>query len=64
MKVDVHTPDDRRDAPPTSSARPASGNDEATALPLLRTWKAVYAFVTVIFVVYVVLLAALSKADW
>ncbi|HZZ29921.1 MAG TPA: hypothetical protein VFE46_18130 [Pirellulales bacterium] len=37
-------------------------DDEATDLPALRTWPAVYAFVLVTFVVWVALLTALSRA--
>jgi hypothetical protein len=35
--------------------------DEITGLPTLPTWRSVYWFVVVVFVVYVVLLTALSR---
>jgi hypothetical protein len=37
-------------------------NEEATELPLLHTWAAVYAFVLGAFIVWIVLLTALSRA--
>ena len=45
------------DAPPN----PASGDESATGLPLLRTWPAVYLFVLGSFILWVVLLFALSR---
>ena len=36
--------------------------DETTGLPGLRTWRAVYVFVLILFAVYVVLLLALERA--
>lgn len=36
--------------------------DEKTELPGLPTWRSVYLLVVVVFIVYVVLLVALSKA--
>jgi len=41
---------------------PAPDNDEATGLPLLRSWKGVYWFVVVTFVLWVALLIALTEA--
>ena len=37
-------------------------SDESTGLPGLRTWRRVYAFVLITFVVWIVLLVALTKA--
>ena len=36
--------------------------DEITGLPILPTWPRVYWFVLVVFIAYVVLLVALSRA--
>lgn len=36
--------------------------DEATGLPVLRNWRAVYAFVLVTFVIWIALLLALTRA--
>jgi hypothetical protein len=36
-------------------------DDEITGLPGLRTWRGVYLFVAVVFVVWVGLLAALTR---
>ena len=44
-----------------SPAPPASANDETTGLPRLRTWRSVYLFVLAIFIIWVVLLSALSR---
>jgi hypothetical protein len=41
---------------------PIVADDEATDLPALRTWPVVYAFVLGTFVVWIVLLTALSRA--
>jgi hypothetical protein len=41
--------------------RPAA-DDESTGFPALRTWRRVYLAVVVIFVTWVVLLTALSRA--
>ncbi|HEY9509093.1 MAG TPA: hypothetical protein VIV82_04460 [Verrucomicrobiae bacterium] len=47
----------------SSSSIPSSGNDsEPPALPWFRTWRGVYVFVVACFVLYVVLLTALSRA--
>ncbi len=35
--------------------------DDATGLPALGTWRAVYTFVCVVFVAYVVLLGVLAR---
>jgi len=40
----------------------AVDDDDVIGLPGLRTWTAVYLFVVAIFVAYVVLLTALSRA--
>ena len=37
-------------------------DDEATGLPVLKSWRAVYLFVLGTFVVWVILLSALSRA--
>jgi hypothetical protein len=37
-------------------------NDESTGFPGVRTWPGVYAFVLVTFVVWIVLLIALTRA--
>ena len=37
-------------------------NDDTTGFPGLRTWRGVYAFVLVVFAVFVVLLIALTRA--
>jgi hypothetical protein len=42
--------------PPTTAAE-----DETTGLPLLRTWRAVYGFVAVVFAAGVALLVLLSR---
>jgi hypothetical protein len=38
---------------------PPPVNDEETGLPFIRSWRAVYAFVTAVFVLYLILLALL-----
>ncbi len=43
-------------ADPTGAAE-----NTVTGLPLLRTWRAVYGFVLVLFAIYVVLLVALER---
>jgi hypothetical protein len=35
---------------------------QSTGLPLLRTWRAVYLFVVIVFVILVVLMVALERA--
>jgi len=37
-------------------------DDQSTGFPALRSWRAVYLAVVVIFVIWVVLLTALSRA--
>ena len=37
-------------------------SDESTGLPVLRTWRGVYAFVLIIFAVWIALLIALTRA--
>jgi hypothetical protein len=51
------------DYPLDQDAAPASTSteDDITGLPALGSWRAVYVFVTVVFLVYVVLLGALSR---
>ena len=44
------------------ASRPDAVDEEGTHLPLFRTWRAVYSFVLVCFVLSVVLLALLSWA--
>ena len=48
--------------PPDPHGEPAGPPDDATGLPVLRTWRGVYLFVFAVFVVYVVLLTALTRA--
>jgi len=36
-------------------------DDQVTGLPFLHTWRAVYIFVAIIFVVWVVLLSTLQR---
>jgi hypothetical protein len=45
---------------PTPAELPPEGKDELTGLPGLRTWRGVYFFVFACFVLWVVLLIALS----
>jgi hypothetical protein len=58
MKLLDHTTG-AADVPPAS---PGRSNDEGPDLPWLRTWRSVYLFVLGCFVVYVVLLALLTRA--
>ena len=37
-------------------------DDDVTGLPGLRTWRAVYGLVVAVFIAYVLLLTALSRA--
>lgn len=37
-------------------------SDETTGLPVLRTWRGVYAFVLITFAVWILLLLLLTKA--
>ena len=41
-----------------------TGGDAETGLPLVRTWPAVYALVTGLFVAYVAGLTLLSRVGW
>ena len=41
---------------------PVAADDQSTGFPALRTWRAVYLVVLLIFVTWVVLLTALSRA--
>jgi len=50
---------ERTSAPPDCSN---TNDDAATGLPLFRTWRSVYVFVLGCFVLYVVLLAILTRA--
>ena len=43
------------------AAASTSGEDDVTGLPAFSTWRKVYGFVVVVFVVYVVLLSVLSR---
>lgn len=43
------------------SAASTYSDDEVTGLPALGSWRAVYAFVVIIFVVYVALLSVLQR---
>jgi hypothetical protein len=45
---------------PTPVDAPPGGEDETTGLPWFRTWRGVYAFVLVTFILWVVLLLALT----
>jgi len=45
--------------PPTVEARPA-GEEAMTGLPGFRTWRSLYIFVLVTFILWVVLLLALT----
>jgi hypothetical protein len=47
------------DGPSGRTVRPVDNADD-TGLPLLRTWPAVYAFVLVAFVVFVVVLSVFT----
>jgi hypothetical protein len=40
---------------------PAPVDDRSTGLPVLRTWRAVYVFVVIAFITWVVLLTALQR---
>jgi hypothetical protein len=40
---------------------PQRPTDEATGLPRLSTWRSVYLLVVALFILYVVLMVALSK---
>lgn len=46
---------------PESSRPPAAGDDGATGLPGLRSWRSVYLFVLGCFIVWVGLLTLLSR---
>ena len=45
-----------------SDTQDHASEDEGTGLPLVRTWRGVYLLVLAIFVVWVLLLTALSRA--
>jgi hypothetical protein len=40
---------------------PAPADDDATGLPVVRSWRGVYVLVSAIFIAYVVLLRILMK---
>jgi len=48
--------------PDPELGNPSEPNDNATGLPVLTSWPAVYGFVLVAFSVWVVLLTVLSRA--
>jgi hypothetical protein len=48
------------DAKPTPIDAPPDGREELTGLPGLRTWRGVYIFVFGCFILWVVLLVALT----
>jgi hypothetical protein len=56
----MNLPDDKAAGTPGSNPGPANSGDCQTGLPLLRTWRGVYLFVLGSFVVWVLLLAALT----
>jgi hypothetical protein len=45
-----------------SAAAPSNDNDELTGLPWLRTWRGVYLFVFGCFILWVVLMLALTMS--
>jgi hypothetical protein len=45
---------------PTSQADPES---EATGLPALRSWRAVYVLVSIVWAAYVVMLVVLTRSS-
>jgi hypothetical protein len=47
---------------PNESSDESGTADQATGVPLLSTWRAIYIVVTIIFVFWVGLLAILSRA--
>ena len=46
---------------PAENDQTAIDDQNATGLPMLRSWRAVYWFVLVVFVLYVALLTTLSR---
>ena len=46
----------------STDASPDAVDDQTTGFPALRTWRTVYLAVLSIFVIWVVLLTALSRA--
>ena len=44
-----------------SVGSPSDGQDELTGLPFFHSWKSVYLFVLVSFVLWITLLVALTK---
>lgn len=42
--------------------KPEGNNDDATGLPILRSWRAVYFFVMVLFAAWIALLVVLERA--
>ena len=57
----MRPPDDQTAGSSGAVPRPADSGDRETGLPLLRTWRAVYAFVLAAFAIWVGLLIALSR---
>jgi hypothetical protein len=53
MNSDPNSPD---------AVSPVNPENDATGLPGLKSWRTVYLFVTVVFIVYTALLFWLSKA--
>jgi len=45
----------------TPTDQPADTESETTGLPGVRSWRMVYALVAIIFILYVVLLTALTR---
>ena len=65
MNLNPHPNEIEEPFPPEEAAAPDAGkarDDESTSLPGLTTWGRVYGFVTVVFIIYVVLLTMLSRA--
>ena len=50
-----------KSSPAPPGAPKSSVDEEATGLPVLKTWPVVYGFVFATFVLWVVLMAALEK---
>lgn len=64
MNADRPTSSDPHDAHAARDVHgePVAVDDDVTGLPGLRSWTAVYLFVVAVFIAYVVLLTALSRA--
>lgn len=63
MNLNPHPNEIEEPFPAEETAAPGDTieNDEITGLPGLPTWGRVYGFVVVVFIIYVVLLTALSR---